>query len=123
MPITIEGTTVEELNLDGSNVAEARFKGVRVYREAPDAPNNVLARNVRSTQFEVVWDAVEGATSYELQVRFATPGSPWSPLLPSTGTVYRFIRRLPNRTYEVRVRSVAGSHTSNWVTIAITTPS
>ena len=107
MPITIEGTRIDELNLSAANVATTRIEGVLVYREVGSrlAFQRVLHVNSRGSSFiEFDWDDVAGAASYYSEYR-QSGASNWIGGMQITASQRRIVGLNSSTTYQIRVRA------------------
>lgn len=81
--------------------------------QAPSAPANIQASDGTYTdKIQVTWDAVPGATSYELYRYIASSGTPNHIASPS-GTIYNDTAPAPGRDYWYWVKACVGSNCSD----------
>ncbi len=88
-----------------------------------DTPTGVNASSVAETTFTIGWNAVSGASSYDLQVRAS--GGTWSSFTGITGTSQGVTGATAGTTYEARVRANCsnGATSSYSSIISLTTDS
>jgi chitodextrinase len=77
-----------------------------------ELPTGLSFSNITATAFTASWNAVAGATSYELRYR---PGGPiWTTVTGLTSTTYTATGLTPNTFYQVQLRTVCGSLSTGW---------
>lgn len=98
---------------NGSYSQSVIFGGSNSTTNCP-APTGIFVTNVAETSALVKWQAVTGATSYQLQYRLASGGT-WQ-TVTSPATSYTINGLWEGYTYVVRVRTICGNNTSLWST-------
>ena len=79
----------------------------------PATPDDLAVSSVTANSATLVWSAVEGANSYDLQQ--SANGSDWSSLATGeTGTSYTWTGLSPESTQYVRIRAVNANGESDW---------
>lgn len=68
----------------------------------PSVPSGLTANNVSQTSFTINWNAVSGATSYDIQVR--EQGGTWT-TINTTAITYDYSGATADTTYEFQVRA------------------
>ncbi len=86
---------------------------------APPAPQGLTAQATSSSQITLSWNAVSGATSYQVQ-RSANGSTGWSQISTTTGSVltYQDTGLSAGTTYYYRVSATAGGLTSGFSSTA-----
>jgi Fibronectin type III domain len=76
---------------------------------AAPAPTGLTATAVSSTEIDLAWDGVAGASSYQIE-RSSDGSSGWEPIgITAAGsTTFQDINLAPSTTYFYRVRALAG---------------
>lgn len=88
----------------------------------PNPPTGLSASVISQTQINVSWNAVSGATGYEVESR-VDGSSSWTSSGTVTGTSYNWTSLSANTTYKFRARTYDGSTWSSWSSeIGATTP-
>jgi hypothetical protein len=105
-----------------SNVGGAKLSGIEIIPNLP-APTNLTATTVSSSQINLSWSAVAGATSYQVE-RSPNGSSGWNLIGSPAGTSSQDTGLSAGTTYYYRVRAVlAGVATSPSVAASATTTS
>ena len=81
------------------------------------APTSLSATKASSSTAKISWNAVSGATYYQVQYNSPTSGGWVTDPDYSSRTSY-ISTRLGNNTYQFRVRAANASGTSDWATIS-----
>lgn len=84
----------------------------------PSVPSGLTATNITQTSFTVEWNAVSGATSYDLQIR--EQGGSWTTFNTSEIS-YNYSEATAGTTYEYQVRANNDSGSSSYSAIATLT--
>ncbi|NOU59246.1 fibronectin type III domain-containing protein [Marinifilum caeruleilacunae] len=84
----------------------------------PSVPSGLTANNVTQTSFTIEWNAVSGATSYDLQVR--EQGGSWQSI-NTTATTHDYTGATAGTTYEFQVRANNDAGSSGYSAIASVT--
>ncbi|MCS6905503.1 MAG: fibronectin type III domain-containing protein [Bacteroidia bacterium] len=80
-----------------------------------------IVRNVTSIGATLIWDVVPDVASYRIFYKEVIAGS-WNQIIPDiTEPRYTFTNLLPNRSYEVQVRSVCSGNISDPIYVAFST--
>ncbi|WP_282126118.1 fibronectin type III domain-containing protein [Marinifilum flexuosum] len=81
----------------------------------PSVPSGLTATNVSQTSFTIEWNAVSGATSYDLQVR--EEGGSWQDY-NTTAITHDYTNATAGTTYDFRVRANNDAGSSGYSAIA-----
>jgi len=84
------------------------------------APTGFAVMNITSSTFKAVWDAMPGATKYQVWYRQSGIGAPWSKKNTTTNSK-KIIGLLPSTLYEVKVKTFCGVLGSEFTTTLFVT--
>ena len=122
---TLNGSSCSGLTVTGPDAAiyDVAYSGGPFTVAALPAPTGVVATATSSTRIALTWDAVAGATSYEIY-RSESEGGPYtSPPKVSTSNGYANTGRTPGTTYYYVVRAVSAAGSSvDSAEVSATTP-
>ncbi|NPV93261.1 MAG: hypothetical protein HPY50_21085 [Firmicutes bacterium] len=85
--------------------------GVQADTSAIPAPTGLLAEPLSSSEIELTWDSVSGATEYHIY-RAASSSAPYTKIASTADTSYVNAGLSANTRYYYKVRAVKGSYTS-----------
>lgn len=84
------------------------------------APTGFTVMNITSSTFKAVWDAMPGATKYQVWYRQSGIGAPWSKKNTTTNSK-KIIGLSPSTLYEVKVKTFCGVLGSEFTTTIFVT--